>query len=184
MIWFFTPYAHDKKFLDAIDRHFNLISNPTDWVAIMDGDTAFLRSDFGDVINRYTELFPDTGLFTCFASRCHYQCQVPEGVDMENPSILYHKCISNVQAELFRNKVTEIDRRIAGHLMVIRKCTWSLIRNEVYRTATAKLILGVDTKISNAILTSGLKIRLMKELYILHYLRMEEGFNHKKHLEL
>jgi hypothetical protein len=183
MIWFFTPFAHDKKFLDAIDRHFNLIANPNDWVVIMDGDTSFLRPDFGDVVKRYTDLFPDTGLLTCYASRCHYQCQVPAGVDMYNPSILYHKSISNVQAELFKNKVVELDRRIAGHLMVIRKSTWTLIRAEVYRTATAKLILGVDTKISNAILKSGLKIRLMKELYLLHYLRMEEGFDFKKHLE-
>lgn len=183
MIWFFTPYAHDKNFLDAIDRHFNLISNPNDWVVIMDGDTAFLRPDFGDVIKRHTDLYPETGLFTCYASRCHYKGQVPDGVDMDNPSILYHKSISNVQAELFRDRVIELDRRIAGHLMVIRKSTWAQIRANVYLAAKSKQILGVDTKISNTLLSSGFKIRLIKELYILHYLRMEEGFNYKKHLE-
>jgi hypothetical protein len=92
-IWFFTPYAHDKKFLDAIDRYFDLVTDPNDWVVIMDGDTAFLRSDFGDVIKRYIDEYPMTGLFTCYASRCHYSCQVPEGSDMGNDSILYHKML-------------------------------------------------------------------------------------------
>ncbi|HZK95475.1 MAG TPA: hypothetical protein VFC67_14800 [Prolixibacteraceae bacterium] len=182
MIWFFTPYAHDKKFLDAIDRHFSLIANPNDWVVIMDGDTAFLKSDFGEVIKRYTEQYPETGLFTCYASRCHYGCQVPTGANMESDSIIYHKTMANIQSALFRGQVADLDRKIAGHLMVIRKSTWTRIRSEVYLKAVAKYILGVDTKISNAILASGLKIRLMKELYIFHYLRLTEGFDYTKHL--
>jgi len=183
MIWFFTPFAHDKKFLDAIDRHFALITDPADWVVIMDGDTAFLRSDFGEVIKRYTNQFPETGLFTCYASRCHYACQVPEGTDMNNPSILYHKTVADIQSALFWGQVEVLNRRIAGHLMVIRKSTWTLIRSEVYLKAARKHILGVDTKISYAIIEAGLKIRLMRELYIFHYLRMAEGFYNDKHLK-
>lgn len=183
MIWFFTPYAHDKKFLDAIDRYFNLIANPNDWVVIMDGDTAFLRSDFGDVIKRYTDQYPDTGLFTCYASRCHYQCQVPEAGAMGNDSILFHKAISDYQSDYFKGKVKEMDRRIAGHLMAIKKSTWTLIRGQVFKKAAEKYILGVDTKICNAILDAGLIIRLMRELYIFHYLRMAEGFDYDKHLK-
>ena len=182
MLWFFTPYSHEKKFLVAIDRYFDLVTNPSDWIVITDGDTAFLRPDFGDVIKRYTDLYPETGLFTCYASRCHYKCQVPPGTDMENVSILYHRSIANVQAERFKGQVIELNRRIAGHLMVIRKSTWTRIRSEVFVTASAKQILGVDTKISNAILAKGLKIRLMCELYIFHYLRMAEGFSYKAHL--
>jgi GT2 family glycosyltransferase len=66
--------------------------------------------------------------------------------------------------------------------MVIRKRTWQWIRHEVIREAENKFVLGVDTKISRAILNSGLKIRLMKELYIFHYLRMAEGFDNDTHL--
>ena len=183
MIWFFTPYAHDKKFLAAIDLYFNLVANPNDWVVIMDGDTAFLRPDFGDVINRYTKQFPDTGLFTCMASRCHYGIQVPDGVDMENDSIRYHRTIADIQSTMDHGKTDIIERKIAGHLMVIRKSTWTRIRTEVYRTASSKYILGVDTKISNAILAAGLKIRLIRELYIFHYLRLAEGFDNDNHLK-
>jgi GT2 family glycosyltransferase len=183
MIWFFTPYAHDKKFLAAIDLYFKLVTNPNDWVVIMDGDTAFLKPNFGEVIKRYTELFPETGLFTCYASRCHYACQVPTGADMENDSIRYHKTMADLLSSLEYNQTEILDRKIAGHLMVIRKNTWTRIRSEVIRTAASKHILGVDTKISKAILASGLKIRLIRELYILHYLRLAEGFDNDKHLK-
>jgi GT2 family glycosyltransferase len=86
------------------------------------------------------------------------------------------------KAALCRYQVDEVNRRIAGHLMVMRKKTWMLIRNEVIRTTATKMILGVDTKISNAIIAKGLKIRIMKGLYIFHYLRMKEGFDFKGHL--
>lgn len=183
MIWYFTPYALDKKFLHEIDRYFSLVQNDDDWVVLMDGDISFLRSDFGRVIDRYTKQHPDTGLFTCYASRCHYQCQVPRFGDMDNDSILFHKQTADQCASQNYGKVKEINRRIAGHLMVIRKRTWNQIRGEVFRTAAEKQILGVDTKISNAVLKAGLKIRLMRELYVFHYLRMAEAFDHKKHLE-
>ncbi len=183
MIWFFTPYAHDKKLLDAIDRCFNLVPNPNDWVVLMDGDTAFLRSDFGHVIKRYTDSFPETGLFTCYASRCHYQSQVPAGTNMDCDSILYHRQMANYQAENFKGQVLDLNCRIAGHLMVIRKSTWLRLRGDVYSKAINKFILGVDTKISYAIFDAGLTIRLMRELYIFHYLRLAEGFDYDKHLK-
>lgn len=183
MIWYFTPYALDKNFLQEIERCFSIVPDDSDWVVLMDGDTAFLRPDFGHVIDRYTKQHPDTGLFTCYASRCHYQCQVPSFGNMAETSILFHKQIADRCASEHAGKVKEIDRRIAGHLMVIRKSTWLKIRNEVFSTARDKYILGVDTKISNALLRQGFKIRLMRELYLFHYLRMSEGFFYKKHLE-
>lgn len=182
MIWFFTPYSFEKKLFEAFDVYMNLIPD-SDWVCFLDGDTAFLLPDFGHQIHVYLEKYPDTGLFTCYASRCHYDIQVRRGTEMENPDVLYHRR----QAEKIKNElngqVKEVNRRIAGHLMVIQKRTWLLIRDEVSRTAASKNILGVDTKISNAILGMGLKIRLMRGLYIFHYLRMVEGFNSDNHLK-
>jgi hypothetical protein len=151
-------------------------------VVIMDGDTAFLRPDFGEVINRYTSLYPQTGLFTCYASRCHYPVQVPEGTNMNSDSILYHRQMADFCSATYKNQPTEINRRVAGHLMVIQKKTWSLIRNDVFYKAQNKNILGVDTKISWAIVDSGLKILLIRELYLFHYLRLKEGFEFTDHL--
>lgn len=170
---------------EAFDAYMNLIQDPDHWVCFTDGDTAFLLPDFGHQIKSYVETYPDTGLFTCYASRCHYQTQVRKGTEMDNPSILYHHQQAQKAFIELDGKVKEINRRITGHLMVIQKKTWNLIRPEVAQMVQQqnKQILGVDTKISNAILKAGLKIRLMRGMYIFHYLRMAEGFEHDKHLQ-
>lgn len=154
-----------------------------DWACFLDGDSAFLRSDFGHKILEYTLKYPDTGLFTCYASRAHYRCQRIESADPENPSILFHKAIADKADKDLRGQIKEISRRIAGHLLLMKKQTWLLIRQSVKDNGKNKRILGIDTKISNAILWHGLKIRLMRGIYIFHYLRMAEGYDYKKHLK-
>ncbi|MFA5817638.1 MAG: hypothetical protein WC865_18710 [Bacteroidales bacterium] len=181
MIYFLTPYSFELKLLDAIAAYMELLQ-PEDWAVIQDGDTAFLHPDFGHQIKTHIENYPTAGLFTSYASRCHYKVQVPPGVDMENDSILYHKQQTEYRVRLAPGKVTQINRKIAGHLMVIRKSTWSLILPMVQSTGFSKQILGVDTKISKAILSMGMKILLMEDVYIFHYCRLREGFSYTKHI--
>lgn len=176
MIYFSIPYSFNKLYFNAIDHEINRLPNDNDWLVILDGDTAFLLSDFGHQIEHYIKQYPDTGLFTCYASRCHYAWQRVPGSDQENPDIRYHRKIAEQQSKLL-GQVAEIDKRIAGHMMVIQKKTWLKIRNTAKNAAKEKYILGVDTKISNAIRVHGYKIRLMKSIYILHYLRMNDGKN-------
>lgn len=183
MIWFFTPYSFNKKLLEAVEQCMNLVANPEDWVCLMDGDTMFVLPDWGHQIKTYTERYPDTGLFTCYASRCHYQEQIRKGTDSNNTDLMYHRQQAEIIHKELHGQVKEMNRRIAGHLMLIRKKTWTKIRDEVWRTGSDKNILGVDTKISNAVLKAGMKIRVMRGIYIVHYLRMKEGYNYKKHLE-
>ena len=183
MIYFLTPYSFEKRLFEAFDHYIQLLPDPDDWACFTDGDTAFLKSDFGHKILQYIERYPDTGLFTCYASRCHYQIQIPPGAEPENPSIMFHKELCNRLDEEYHLQVEEISRRIAGHMIVIQKKTWLRIRMKVRIRCEEKNILGVDTKISNEILNCGLKIRLMKGIYMLHYLRMAEGYDYKTHLE-
>ena len=127
MIYYFTPYSLEKDYFRAIDNHFAIVE-PRDWVFILDGDTAFLRSDFGQRIEEYVRKYPETGLFTCYASRCHYQCQQGSPADMDNDSILFHKKRADLFDLKFRGQVEVINRRIAGHLMGIKAETWYRIR--------------------------------------------------------
>jgi len=149
----------------------------------MDGDTMFLQPDFGHQIQQHIENHPEAGIFTCFASRCHYKIQQVPRADMLNDSILYHKEIADEVKQVSASSSSTITRRIAGHLMAIRKSTWDKILPVVRVTASEKQILGVDTKISNAILNAGLEIRLMRDIYLLHYCRLAEGFDYTKHIE-
>jgi hypothetical protein len=182
MIYFFTPYSFDLILLDAIDGCMRLLKKH-DYGVIMDGDTMFLQPDFGHQIKGHIESHPSAGLFTCFASRCHYSIQTLEGMDPSNDSILYHKDVANRIGKEFLGQSVEIHTKIAGHLMVIRKSTWDKILPVVRVAASEKQILGVDTKISNAILNAGLEIRLMRDIYLLHYCRLDKGFDYTKHIE-
>ncbi|TSA37661.1 MAG: hypothetical protein D4R64_05565 [Porphyromonadaceae bacterium] len=78
MIYFFTPYSFELKLLDAIAAYMELLQME-DWAVILDGDTAFLNPDFGHQIKTHIENHPTAGLFTSYASRCHYRVQVPRG---------------------------------------------------------------------------------------------------------
>jgi GT2 family glycosyltransferase len=183
MIYFFTPYSFQKKLFEAFDEYVSMVKSTEDWICFTDGDTAFLKSDFGHKIYEYIEKYPDTGLFTCYASRCHYKIQVPPGADPDNPSILFHRNLCGEIDQRYHLQIDDIKRRIAGHLLVFQKKTWLRIRAKVETRCWSKNILGVDTKISYEILNCGLKIRLMKGIYIFHYLRMAEGYGSKVHLQ-
>jgi hypothetical protein len=184
MIYYFTPYATDKNFFAAIDAHMRLLSE-NDWACIRDGDTMFLQSDYGHILHGYINRYPDTGLFTCITNRCHYQCQHLDKTAFEERDIVWQKRIAERVFSDNSYKVKEVDRRIAGHLMMIKKSTWTKIRSEVESTVKAqgKQILGVDTKISKAILRNGLKIRIMEGFYLFHFLRLDKSIDDDSHLK-
>lgn len=184
MIWFFTPYATDKKYFNAIDAYIQTITDPNDWACIKDGDTMYMYSDFGHKLQEYINRYPDTGLFTCVTNRCHYECQMVNEDLMDVNSIIIHHRVAQSVFKENGYQVKEVNRRVAGHLLMIKKSTWMAIRIEVQRMVKLqqKNILGVDTKISNAILAKGLKIRIMKGFYILHFLRMDKEIRDTKHL--
>ena len=178
---FITPYSLDRKLFEAYD---NAIRNqpPGQWVCMLDGDTAFLRSDFGHTIAAYIDKYPDTGIFTCYASRCFYNYQVPAYVNQQNDSIKYHKQIAENLHKTTYLQVTELNKQIAGHMIVIKKETWDIIRLNVLNRCKHETIEGVDTAISREILESGRKIYLMNAVYLLHYYRLIEGQSSRKHL--
>lgn len=182
MIWFFTPYSFDKKMFEAWAQYMNLVGDEDDWVCMMDGDIAFLNANFGHHISDYINKYPDTGLFTCYASRSRTRWMMPDLHIFSSTNILDHKRKADKHVERFRLDVEEIHDRVTGHLMVIRKGTWLKIREMVSGKTVDKNILSVDSAISRSILEFDLKIRLMKGIYVFHYYRHLEGADYKGHL--
>lgn len=183
MIYYFTPYSTSKNFFEAIDAQMNC-AKPNDWICLIDGDTMFLYSDFGHKLQKFTELYPDTGLFTCVSNRCHYECQRYEGVLSNESDILHHHQMAHSAFEKYGYRVKEVKRRIAGHLMMIKASTWMQVRKDVEAAVKTqnKKVLGVDTKISNAMIKRGLKIRIMEGFYLFHFLRLNKSVDDNKHL--
>jgi GT2 family glycosyltransferase len=177
MIYYVTPYALDGNFFKAVDCEIMRAPNDNDWVAIMDGDACFLGGKWGHLIKEYVERFPDTGLFTSYASRCSYNCQlIAQGKYQNNLNIIQH---AKIAKELSEKEISAniIERKIAGHIMIIKKSVWKKVRAKAKTKVQqkSKNILGVDTEISKAILQAGYPIRRMNTIYMFHYFRMLDG---------
>lgn len=183
MIWFFTPYAFDKRMFNAWDQYMNLLTDPDDWACLMDGDIMLLRSDFGHHIQEYINKYPDTGLFTCYSSRSRTLWMMPDQHLFNSGSLAEHKKLSDRLYNNCRLSVKEINDRVTGHLLVIKKSTWSAIRDKVSARCADLKILSVDTAISREILETKMPIRLMQGIYVMHYYRFLEGASYKKHLQ-
>lgn len=182
MLYFSTPYAFDQRLAIAYDREFERLPSDEDWLCITDGDTAFLRADFGLHIQQYIDKYPGTGLFSCYASRCHYKYLIPNDGNEASTDILFHKKIADIHAKNFTLVVKEVNANIAGHLMVIQKKTWLSIRAAVLNRAVNETLEAVDTAISKAILAGSKKILVMRGIYIFHYCRLAEGYSYRRHL--
>ena len=95
---------------------------------------------------------------------------------MTNPSLIYHRTKAEQIYAAHHGKVVDLyDLNALGYLMLMRKSTWLLIREQVREWTADKNILGVDTRISKAVRKAGLKTYLMKGMYLLHYYRMKNG---------
>lgn len=182
MIYFFTPYSFEKKLFEAYDTYMNLLPNENDWACFLDGDTLFFENNFGHQIQEHINRYPDTGIFTSYASRSSYHFMVPKGTNQESDSIIYHRNRSKEIYDQLHGKVKEINDHISGHMLCIKKSTWALIRPQLLKVCDGANLLGVDTQISNQILGIGLKIRLIRGIYLFHYYRLVEGKGYKQHL--
>lgn len=172
-----TPYSHNGKLMDAYTDIFGMVGD-NDWVCFMDGDVAFLEmSDFGHLLGDYIEKYPETGLFTCYASRCHYEPQTRKGVDREQDSIKYYAQQSVQVRQQLHPQVKLMNRRVAGHLLMMQKKVWLEIYPVLEHRAARKQILGFDTQLSYSVLDHGYDIRVMRGILVFHYLRFLTGKN-------
>lgn len=174
-----TPYSFEGKLFEAYDGIFERMDE-ADWVCFMDGDVAFLEmSDFGHVIQEYIDKYPDTGLFTCYASRCHYARQQRKNVDRASDSIDYYAVMTIKTKQELHLQVKNIETKIAGHLIVMQKQTWTKLRKTIKARSMKKNILGFDSQLSYSVLDAGLDIKLMRGVLVFHYLRKLTGQNKK-----
>lgn len=175
-IYYFTPFASDKNLGAAYNRYMELIPNDEDWVCFTDADTMFLCPDFGQQILNVVRKYPEAGMFTCYTNRVGNTAQLYGGVMSSVTDIRYHRKLA--QQVWLKNKtnVIRLSKPISGHMMIIRKGIWK-------ETKFVNGLLGVDNKISEALLKKKLPVYLMKGVYLLHYYRMVEGEKFTKHLK-
>ncbi len=171
-----TPYRTDRNLGKAYNDAFALIGEE-DWLCITDYDVLVLLPDTLKHLYEYVTLFPDAGMFCCWANRTFpTNKQLYNGVVNDDTNILNHiKIAKECYVDLY--KLTEVNQSISGFLMLISKKTW----NEIKFTEDLKC-LGVDTLFSNKLLSAGKKIYRMDGIYVWHTYRLENGVKDKTHL--
>lgn len=176
MIHVVQPYRSDKNLGKAYNQTIRLYPDNS-WICLLDYDAMFLIPDALQHVEKYTEMFPGTGIFTCFTNRLHPESKGQLlGVMSEDTDIREHIQIAERQKrELY--KTTPLNHHIGGFCMVVNKETWKRCH---FRED--KKCLGVDNDFSRSILDKGGSILRMDGIYVWHTYRLIGGYRNKKHL--
>jgi len=188
-IHYIIPYGIDGNYGKACNEECELIPDG-DWICIKDGDMLFLNDAWGHQFQNLVETYPNTGLFTTYASRTGNTEQLYKSELSENSDIRYHRQLAlKLQKEEYLN-VKQLIHFISGHVMLFSKKTWQEVGGfpETLSEKTALKykhnIASVDNRFSYKILKAGKIILLAEGIYVLHYYRLCEGRLHREHLGL
>lgn len=179
MIHIITPYREDKDLGKAYNRACELIPDG-DWICLMDIDAMFLTPDAPAMMQRYVDLYPQTGVFTCLTNRVSHLAfeQLYEGHPSSEDSILVHIGIATRQRNLLPQSTIIRRGEISGYLILFSKETWQ--QNKFDEGIGC---LAVDTFWSRRIIQMGKDIRRMDAIYIWHTYRLWKDIKDKEHLK-
>jgi len=143
----------------------------------MDGDTMFLTPDYGMIIAKYVEQYPDTVL-TCWTNRIHELAigqldKLAPATDSIADHIRYAKEVSEREVN-----VTPITGPVSGFLMVVPKRVWlqhKFTEVQVYAKSGPYNLLGVDNEFTNGVRVLGIPVLRMNSIYIFHTYRLLDG---------
>lgn len=173
-IHFTIPYSFEKKLFEAYDSEFQKINNPEDWVALTDGDILFFPSNFGHIIQEHIIKHPQTGMFTCYTNRIKNDYQLFSKKAWDIDSLKYHFRIDKSQREKASGQSYAVKAKLGGMLMVIKKSVWDEIRTELAERCKNYKMVVVDNTICDVLTERGYELRIMEDLYVLHYRRFAE----------
>lgn len=176
-IWYFKPYAEDKDLGRAYNEYCQLVGD-NDWICLMDGDSMFLRSNYGHIIRRYIDAYPECALFVPVTNRVGKGSHCYQGKRSENPDMSHHKRIADSLCESTQVKSMDHVRYPSMPCFIFSKKTWKTVGGF---DQTGR-ILGVDVRFSKKVMATGRAYR-MEGLYLLHYYRLNEGYKSLVHVK-
>lgn len=176
-VWYSTPFSTEKNIGKSYNEFCAMVPD-NDWICLRDGDTMFLRPDWGaqieEIIKRHGN---DYDLLGCVTNRLNSDKQRPFPKDFDNTDILHHKQVAD---KLYTENYCEVKKHnepIAGLLLLFPKRIWNKIK---FREKS----IYFDTEFGKDLIKKGGRIGLMTGLYVLHFYRwdQENPRTYKKHL--
>ena len=196
MIYTHIPYAPKAKQFNIGWAYNNFIKKLEldDWACFIDHDAMFRTIDWYQQLETIIKKYPETGCFAAMTNRLgnpnqvvDYKCNL-EGLSKEeqktrhraylsmhhhNHDILYHRKIG---AELQRKhalSVVSMDKSnlLSGVLLLVSKKVWQRIK---FKDG----FFGVDNDFHLQCLENGIKVYLMKGVYVYHWYRGNQNDDH------
>lgn len=170
-IRYITPFSIEphKRIYPNIGGEYNQVISelPDDcWIVLRDGDTMFLRSDWGHQIQSIIEANNDYDLITCMTNRLGVPDQLWYGEIMEG-DISKQIEVANTAWNDHRNTVVPV-KLAAGLCMIFKKELWTKVGG------FPEYDITFDRVFSDRVLKSGGKIGIAKGLYLFHLYRWGE----------
>lgn len=175
-IRYISPCALDKHYGKEINDYVKRFDDD-DWIVVMDYDTIILTPNYCNLIKELIETYPDAGIITCRTNRTGKRIeQRYDGIISENSDISHWREVA-IKEYKKGLQVEEMNRWIAGYLMIFSKKTW-----EDNKFNEELEIMKVDKVFSSNILRKGKKILISQGLFCFHYYRLLEGKRNINHL--
>jgi len=177
-VWYSTPFSPEKNIGRAYNDFCEMVPD-NDWICLRDGDSMFLRPDWGAQIAEIIRLHgKDYDLLGCVTNRLNSERQRPFPGDFDNTDILYHKQVADRLYAAHKTDVQNHREPVAGLLMLFPKRIWKEVK---FREKS----IYFDSEFGKDLLKRGGRVGLMTGLYVLHFYRWdkENPRGYKKHLK-
>lgn len=174
-IYNFIAYDADQNLGRAYNACMDLVDDD-DWVVFLDHDAMFVQRNWYKNVKRIIEENPEYGFFTCLMNRVGCRWQIPGNVDPNNHDIRYHKEVGKALEQITENEVQDVTKApgLSGVVMIVQKKVWDKIGG------AKDGFLGVDNELHYACARNGVKVGLIRSLYVYHFYRADGDRSHLK----
>lgn len=194
MIYTCIPYApkeHDKNLAWAYNEFMKILPSDDDWGCFIDHDAMFTTPDWYHQLCEIIKKYPQFSCFTATTNREYTIWQIPEGVNVNNHDVVYHRQIGARLSEKNYGKVVDVTdcseslllpepkappretSPLSGIMILYKKSVWKDIPFRRYYKE--KSIFGTDNLIHLDLKKAGHKIGLATGIYLYHWHRADQA---------
>ena len=177
-IWYSNPYSTSLNIGGAYNAFIKQLNpNEDDWIVLQDGDIMFLTPDWGKRIESALALDGDKfGLVGCYTNMLMNTHQLHEKRHNKDRDIFNHYQIA---LQYDQQGIEEYKGIVAGFFMAFQYKTWKSVGGFIEKN------IACDTIFNQMVKDKGLKVGLIRSLYVFHLYRIwaeKEPWNERKHL--
>lgn len=173
----YIPWDSNKNIGVSYNKMLSLVDDD-DWVCFLDGDAVHTSPFFGKRIEEVIVNNSNFSMFTCVTNRIGCPYQVAQRVNQSTDDQRYHRDFGENLWNANKTLVLDITnlQLFSGVLILINKNAWQKVGG--FKETG---MLGVDNDIHTKFKNAGLKVGLMKGIYVQHWYR-GGNINNKNHL--